>query len=138
MMADSSLHASPRCDGPLVRRPFARLWVALRHASYRIMGGRARRALVLVLLGGYAAGCGNVIYAVHANAASAKLEEARELRAEELAPYEYTMAQEHLKKARTEAAEANYGDAITFAESSEKHSEKAVQLSQEAHRSAGR
>lgn len=83
-------------------------------------------------------GCGNAIYAVQASSASSRLEEARELRAEELAPYEYTMALEHLKKARSEAAEADYGDAIVFAEMCEDFSEKAIRISQEAHRSAGR
>lgn len=78
------------------------------------------------------------MYAVQASSASSKLEEARELRAEELAPYEYYMAVEHLQKARSEAAEADYGDAIEFAEICEQHADKAVRISQEAHRSAGR
>jgi hypothetical protein len=95
-------------------------------------GALAVAALALV------PGCGNAIYAVQVSSASSRLEEARELRAEELAPYEYTMAVEHLKQARTEAAEADYGDAITFAETCEEYSEKAIRISQEAHRSAGR
>jgi hypothetical protein len=101
--------------------------------------GRARAlpvwgaASVLLL-----SGCGNAIYAVQVSSASSRLEEARELRAEELAPYEYTMATEHLRKARSEAAEADYGDAIVFAEVCEEYSEKAIRISQEAHRSAGR
>jgi hypothetical protein len=82
--------------------------------------------------------CGNAIYAVQANTASSRLEEARELRAEELAPFEYTMAAQHLEKARSEAAEADYGDAIVFAEVCEEYADKAIRISQEAHRSAGR
>jgi hypothetical protein len=46
-----------------------------------------------------ASGCGNTIYAVEANSASNKVEEAHELGAEKLAPYEYYYAKEHLEKA---------------------------------------
>jgi len=52
-------------------------------------------------------GCGNALYAVQANSASAKLSEARELGAEQYAPYEYYYASEHLQKARSEPAEAD-------------------------------
>jgi Domain of unknown function (DUF4398) len=83
-------------------------------------------------------GCGNALYAIHANAASGKLEEARELGAEQYAPYEYYYAKEHLEKAQTEAAEADYSDAVDLAELSEEYAEKAVRLTHEAHRGAGR
>lgn len=83
-------------------------------------------------------GCGNTLYVFRVNAASNKLEEAKELGAEKLAPYEYYFAYEHLQKARTEAAEADYSDAINFAEVAEEHAEKAVRLAREAHRGAGR
>ena len=48
------------------------------------------------------------------------------------------MAAQHLEKARSEAAEADYGDAIVFAEVCEEYADKAIRISQEAHRSAGR
>ena len=64
-------------------------------------------------------GCGNAMYAVSATTASSKLAEARELGAEQYAPYEYTMAREHLDKARTEAAEADYGDATELSDLAE-------------------
>lgn len=111
--------------------------------------GRARRAsfdrsmhlllfgLVITSLGGLS-GCGHVLYASKVNSAATRLEEARELGAEELAPYEYWLAKEHLDKARREAAEADYGDAMDLADESEAYAEKAVQLSREAHRGAGR
>ncbi len=82
--------------------------------------------------------CGNTLYAVQANSASGKLEEARELGAEELAPYEYYYAKEHLQKAQSEAAEADYSDAVDLAATSEEYSEKAIRLAREAHRGAGR
>ena len=82
--------------------------------------------------------CGNTAYAVHANAASSRLEEARELGAEKFAPYEYYFAKEHLRKAQEEAAEADYSDAADFAEVCEEYAEKAIRLARDAHRGAGR
>lgn len=83
-------------------------------------------------------GCGNSMYALRANTAANKLEEARQLGAEKLAPYEYYYASEHLDKAQTEAAEADYGDAVEFATTSIEYADKAIRLSREAHRGAGR
>ena len=77
------------------------------------------------------AGCGNTLYAVQANSASSKLEQARELGAEQHAPYEYFYAKEHLKKAQTEASEADYGDALDLAEASAEYAERALRLTRE-------
>jgi hypothetical protein len=85
-----------------------------------------------------AVGCGNTLYAIQANAASGKLEEAKELEAEKLAPYEYYFAKAHLEKAQSEAAEADYGDAADLAETAEEFADKAIRLSREAHRGGGR
>jgi len=83
-------------------------------------------------------GCGNTLYAFQANAASSKIEEARELGAEELAPYEYYYARTHLDKAMEEAAAADYGDAANLAEVAEEYADKAIRLSRDAHRGGGR
>jgi sulfur transfer complex TusBCD TusB component (DsrH family) len=85
-----------------------------------------------------ATGCGNTLYAIQANSAASKLEEAQELGAEQYAPYEYFYAKEHLQKAQSEAAEADYSDAVDLAETSEEYADKAVRLTREAHRGAGR
>ncbi|MDF3068271.1 MAG: hypothetical protein K0R38_3872 [Polyangiaceae bacterium] len=85
-----------------------------------------------------ASGCGNALYAVSANSASSKVEEARELGAEQYATYEYFLATEHLQKAQTEASEADYSDAANLAEKAEEHADKAIRLAREAHRGAGR
>ena len=85
-----------------------------------------------------ATGCGNALYAVSANSASSKVEEARELGAEQYATYEYFLATEHLQKAHTEASEADYSDAANLAEKAEEHADKAIRLAREAHRGAGR
>lgn len=104
-------------------------------------GSRAVSRAIIALCVGMAlmcAGCGNAIYGVKASSASNKVEEAHELGAEKLAPYEYYYAREHLEKAEEEAAEASYGDARDLAETSEEYADKAIELSREAHRGAGR
>ncbi len=85
-----------------------------------------------------ASGCGNALYAISANSAASKVEEARELGAEQYAPYDYFLATEHLTKAQTEASEADYSDASNLAEEAELHADKAIRLAREAHRGAGR
>ena len=82
-------------------------------------------------------GCG-MVYGVKALSASSSLEEAKTLNADELAEYEYYYAEAMLEKASEEAAEANYGDAIEFADLASEYAEKAVELSKDAHRGAGR
>ena len=94
--------------------------------------------LAAALLGAVASGCGGSLYAITANSASSKLETARALGAERYAAYEYWMAHEHLEKAMEEAAAADYGDALDFAETAEQYADKAAKLSREAHEGAGR
>ena len=99
-----------------------------------------RRAVTLVLAIAALAivGCGNTLYSIQANSASGKLEEARELGAEQSAPYEYFSAKEHLKKAQTEAAEADYSDAVDLAHASEEYAVQAIRVAREARRGAAR
>jgi hypothetical protein len=94
--------------------------------------------LLLVMLAVFAGGCGNTLYAIQANSAASKVEEARELGAEKFAPYEYYYAKEHLDKAMREAAEADYSDAADLAEVAEEFADKAIRLSRGAHRGGGR
>jgi len=77
-------------------------------------------------------GCGSTLYSIQATSASGKLEQARELGAEQSAPYEYFYAKEHLQKAQSEAAEADYSDAVNLAEASEEYAEKAIRIAREA------
>jgi hypothetical protein len=74
-------------------------------------------------------GCGGVHYAVNANGAASRLEEAKQLGAEQLAPYEYYYAKANLEQAQIEASEASYSDAANFAETAEEFASKAVELS---------
>ena len=87
---------------------------------------------------GVSTSCGGTLYAVQAGAASSKVEEAKAVGAETLAPYEYYLAVEHLKKASEEASQADYRDAVDLAELAEEYADKAIKLARDAHKGAGR
>lgn len=89
-------------------------------------------ALVVALLG--SSGCGGINYAIAVNAAASRVEEAKALGADQLAPYEYYFAKEHLQQAQVEAAEASYSDAANLAEEAESHASTAIELTQKARR----
>lgn len=101
-------------------------------------GARGLLAALGVLCLGGATGCGGVLYAAKASSATTNLETAKKMGAEQYAPYEYYYASEHLQKAMEEAASADYGDALDFADLADKYAEKAIQLSKNAHEGAGR
>ena len=96
------------------------------------------RALVALAFAGSLAGCGGTLYAIQASSASSKVEEAKAIGAEQLAPYEYYLAVEHMNKASQEASQADYGDALDLAEEAEDFADKAIKLAREAHKGAGR
>jgi Domain of unknown function (DUF4398) len=75
-------------------------------------------------------GCGSVYYSVNVSAATSRLEQARQMGAEQTAPFEYYFAREHLRQAQIEAAEASYGDAAGYAETAEMYAQKAIDLVQ--------
>lgn len=81
-------------------------------------------------------GCGGVYYAVEVTGASSRVAEARELGAEQLAPYEYYSAKAHLEQAQVEASEASYSDAANLADEADTYAQKAIEISQNAHREA--
>ena len=103
---------------------------------------KARRpglaAVILFAAAVVPAGCGGALYAIQVNSAASRVAQAKELGAEQLAPYEYYYANEHLTKAMSEAAEGDYSDAKDFADIAEEYADKAIKLSKEAHRGAGR
>lgn len=88
-----------------------------------------RNVVALLLLAG-TMGCGNAIYAARITQASEELARAEQLGAEARAPYEYHYAVEHLRKARSEAMEADYGDAIQLARVAYDYANRAVQVAQ--------
>ena len=78
------------------------------------------------------------VYAYKANSAASALEQAKVLGADRLAEYEYWFAHENLQKAMEEAAEAEYGEGIIFADLAKEYADKAIEKSGAAHRGAGR
>lgn len=110
----------------------------MRSGNHSHRPGRRWAAIALALSLPALVGCGNTLYAIQANSASGKLEQARELGAEQSAPYEYFYAKEHLEKAQTEAAEADYSDAVDLAEASVEYADKAIRLAREARSGAAR
>jgi hypothetical protein len=90
--------------------------------------------LVLLLL----PGCGGTLYAINASSAASKIEEAKELGAEQTAPYEFFFAKAHLEQAQVDASEAAYSDAVNYAETAEEYAEKAIALAKAANKAAGR
>jgi hypothetical protein len=93
-------------------------------------------AVAFVSLG--ASGCGGTLYAINASSAASKLEEAKELGAEKLAPYEYYYAKAHLEQAQVDASEASYSDAVDYAETAEEYADKAINLAKAANKASGR
>lgn len=61
-------------------------------------------------------GCGAVVYTADVISAGSVVAEAEAAGAAELSPYEFYAAREYLTKAREEASEAAYEDAIRFAD----------------------
>ncbi len=83
----------------------------------------------VVVLAPMLGGCGGAWYGFQVGSAAARVEEARAQGAEQLAPYEYYYAKEHLHQAQIEASEASYSDAANYAEIAEEYATKAIQLS---------
>ena len=73
-------------------------------------------AIVLLVLGATSTGCGAVVYTADVISAGSVVAEAEAAGAAELSPYEFYAAREYLTKAREEASEAAYEDAIRFAD----------------------
>lgn len=94
---------------------------------------KALVASAFVLLSSSMLGCGGVYYAVEVTGASSRVAEARELGAEQLAPYEYYSAKAHLEQAQVEASEASYSDAANLADEADTYAQKAIEISQAAH-----
>jgi hypothetical protein len=83
--------------------------------------GRVARCCSVLILGG----CGGTFYAVKAGKVASELELAQRAGAAEAAPYEYYFAEAHLLKARTEAAEADYGDALALLDEADAYTRRA-------------
>jgi len=102
------------------------------------MRGTMRGVMMTVLLASLALssgnGCDDIYYTVSVNAAQSRLEQARQMGAEQQAPYEYYFAREHLRQAQLEASEASYNDATGYAENTELYAQKAIDVVQTGNR----
>ncbi len=87
----------------------------------------------LLALAGLASGCAAAASAVNTSRAAAAVEAARESGAGSENEYEMTLAQAYLDKAREEASEAQYLDAIHYAKYARSFAENAVRKSREKH-----
>ncbi len=73
-------------------------------------------------------GCGNTLYLVQVSQAEEAFEEAKELGAEKVAPYEFYGAEARLKEAREQAAHAEYGNAAKLSDEATALANRAVLL----------
>ena len=89
----------------------------------------ARHLLLVAVVAG-AGACGNTLYAIRISQASDAVARAEQLEAPVRAPYEYHFALEHLRKARSEATEADFGDAERLAETALDYARRALQVAQ--------
>jgi hypothetical protein len=76
-------------------------------------------------------GCASAAAAVNTTRAVAAIESARESGAGKAHPYEMTLAEAYLAKAREESSEAQYLDAIHYAQSAKSFAERATLLARE-------
>jgi hypothetical protein len=93
---------------------------------------RFARRLLLVTLLLATAGCGPIEYITIVTFESSRaVNEAKSVKAGDLAPYEYTAAVEYLHKAREVGGYARYHHAINFGKKSRDYAREAVRLSRE-------
>ena len=90
------------------------------------MRARALAWVLAAVLGG----CGPVMYINEVTRrASGDVEAARAAQADQFAPYWYTLAVEYLRKAREEAAHADYQAANRFGKKASQAARRAVEVS---------
>ena len=94
--------------------------------------------VVFTTLALFASGCGPVMYAMNVMPASSTVEEASRAGARSSAPFEFTMAQEFLKKAHEEAGEGNYQTAQRYSAEAEEFAVKARDIARRAMHSSAR
>ena len=92
---------------------------------------------VIALSGGASLGCGGVMYTARINSVEGKVEAAKEVQAEQFAPYYYYSAKERVQKAKEEAARADYGDALDLLDEAENDALKAIEQAEAVRKGAG-
>ncbi|HKP56478.1 MAG TPA: DUF4398 domain-containing protein [Polyangiales bacterium] len=94
--------------------------------THRSIGGLA--VLIIPSLG-CLSGCGAVTYAVDAGSAEKIVAQARAENADYYAPYELYFAEAQLAKAREEASEGHYEDALEMVSTAEAYGRRALERS---------
>ncbi len=77
------------------------------------------------------------MYTARINSVEGKVEHAKEVQAEQYAPYFYYSAKERVLKAREEAARADYGDALDLLDEAENDALKAIEQAEAVRKGAG-
>jgi hypothetical protein len=83
----------------------------------------------MILLLGWLCACGPVTYALDASSAEKIVTQARAENADYYAPYELYFAEAQLAKAREEAAEGHYEDALQMVSTAEAYGRRALERS---------
>lgn len=95
------------------------------------------RVVVALLASPLLLGCGNTIYLMKVNSAEERFIQAKQMGAEQLAPFEYYGAQVRLNESKRQAAEGEYGNAAKLAEESDELSFRATQKIRERRSKTG-
>ena len=103
--------------------------------SRHIRGASLVLILALAIAG---VGCGGIAYSHTILKANKALAQAKVNNAEEYAPYEYTFAVEHAKKAKIEVAHADYQQAYECAKIAEEYAIKAKEIARKMKMEEGR
>lgn len=93
---------------------------------------------LIILVGCAGLSCGPVQYSYHVLKATGSMARAEETGAEELAPYEFHYADEHLKQARREVGHSDFQAAVKCAKVAREYANKAVDISKRRRREQGR
>ncbi len=99
---------------------------------------RGASSILLVTLLICTSGCGGIAYSHTIMKANKAIAQARVNNAEEYAPYEYTYAVEHQKKAKEEVSHADYQMAYEFAKVAEEYAIKAKDIARKMKMEEGR
>jgi len=99
---------------------------------------KALLAILIAVLAGGSTGCGFFIYSHRILKTNKAIAQAKVNKAEEYAPYEWTYAVEHAKKAKEEVAHSDYQAAIELAKDAEKKAVKAKEIARKLKMEAGR
>ena len=92
-------------------------------------GSIGARALLISALLGCTCACGAVTYALDSGSAEKIVAQARAENADYYAPYELYFAEAQLAKAREEAAEGHYEDALEMVSTAEAYGRRALERS---------